>query len=129
MGARWRCPRIVAAPRRRSCGSAVRIGRKADPRAAAGRAPGDRLARHQEVEAMERQAVFQDVQQRIAELFRSSPAADLERNVKAMLAQSFQRMDLVTREEFEVQLETVARLRARVEALEARLADAAPPKD
>ena len=71
---------------------------------------------------MENQAFFQDVQQRIAELFRSSPAADLERNVKAMLAQSFQRMDLVTREEFEVQIETVARLRQRVEALEARAA-------
>jgi BMFP domain-containing protein YqiC len=31
-------------------------------------------------------------------------------------------MDLVTREEFEVQLETITRLRRRVEALEARLA-------
>lgn len=71
---------------------------------------------------MENQAFLQDVQQRIAELFRSSPAADLERNVKAMLAQTFQRMDLVTREEFEIQLETVARLRQRVEALEARIA-------
>jgi hypothetical protein len=73
---------------------------------------------------MENQAFLQDVQQRIAELFRSSPAADLERNVKAMLAQTFQRMDLVTREEFEIQLETVARLRQRVEALEARIAAA-----
>ena len=72
---------------------------------------------------MEQQAFLQDVQQRIAELFRSSPAADLERNVKTMLAQTFSRMDLVTREEFEVQLEAVARLRARVEALEARLAE------
>lgn len=71
---------------------------------------------------MENQAFLQDLQQRIAELFRSSPAADLERNVKAMLAQTFQRMDLVTREEFEIQLETVARLRQRVEALEARVA-------
>ncbi|HMS78038.1 MAG TPA: accessory factor UbiK family protein [Burkholderiaceae bacterium] len=74
---------------------------------------------------MERQAFLQDVQQRLAELIRSSPAADLERNMKAMLAQTFQRMELVTREEFEVQLETVARLRQRVEALEARLAEKA----
>ena len=72
---------------------------------------------------MERQAFLQDVQQRIAELVRSSPAADLERNVKAMLAQTFQRMELVTREEFEVQLETIARLRQRVEALEAQLSN------
>ena len=46
--------------------------------------------------ATERQAFLQDVQQRIAELIRSSPAADLERNLKAMLAQTFQRMELVT---------------------------------
>ena len=78
---------------------------------------------------MERQAFLQDVQQRIAELFRSSPAGDLERNVKAMLAQTFQRMDLVTREEFEVQLETVERLRRRVQALEARLAETADRTD
>lgn len=75
---------------------------------------------------MDQQAFLQDVQRRLAELFRSSPAADLERNVKAMLAQSFQRMDLVTRDEFEIQAEFLARLRQRVEALEARLAEQAP---
>jgi BMFP domain-containing protein YqiC len=72
---------------------------------------------------MDRQTLLQDAQQRLAELFRSSPAADLERNVKAMLAQSFQRMDLVTREEFDIQVEIVAGLRQRIEALEARLAE------
>lgn len=71
---------------------------------------------------MKNPAFLQDVQQRIAELLRSSPAADLERNLKAILAQTFQRMDLVTRDEFEIQLETVARLRQRVEALEAQAA-------
>lgn len=76
---------------------------------------------------MDRQPLFQDVQQRIAELFRSSPAADLERNVKAMLAQTFDRLELVTREEFDVQLETIERLRRRVETLEARLADKTQP--
>lgn len=74
---------------------------------------------------MEKQALLQDVQQRLAELLRSSPAADLERNVKALMAQTFQRMDLVTREEFDIQLEVVQRLRQRVEALEARLAEQA----
>ncbi|MFZ4759186.1 MAG: accessory factor UbiK family protein [Burkholderiaceae bacterium] len=78
--------------------------------------------------ATDRQAFLQDVQQRIAELVRSSPAADLERNLKAMLAQTFQRMELVTREEFEIQLETVERLRARVDALEARLTEAPPAR-
>lgn len=75
---------------------------------------------------MERQALLQDFQQRVAELFRSSPAADLERNVKAVLAQAFQRMDLVTREEFDIQVELVDRLRQRVDVLEARLAETEP---
>jgi len=77
---------------------------------------------------MDQQAFLQDMQRRLAELFRSSPAADLERNVKAMLAQSFQRMDLVTRDEFDIQAELVARLRQRVEALEARLAEQTTPQ-
>jgi BMFP domain-containing protein YqiC len=72
---------------------------------------------------MDRQTILQDVQQRLAELFRSSPAADLERNVKAFMGQTFQRMDLVTREEFDIQVELVERMRRRVEALEARLAE------
>lgn len=70
---------------------------------------------------MEKQPFLQDFQQRIAELVRSSPAADLERNLKAMMAQTFQRLELVTREEFDIQVEMVERLRARIEALEKRL--------
>jgi BMFP domain-containing protein YqiC len=72
---------------------------------------------------MDRQSIFQDVQNRIAELIRSSPAADVERNVKAMLSQTFQRMDLVTREEFDTQVDLTVRLRQRIEALEAQIAD------
>jgi len=72
---------------------------------------------------MDRQSIFQDVQNRITELIRSSPAADVERNVKAMLSQTFQRMDLVTREEFDTQVDLTVRLRQRIEALEAQIAD------
>jgi len=72
---------------------------------------------------MDRLSILQDVQQRLAELFRSSPAADLERNVKALMGQTFQRLDLVTREEFDIQVELVDRLRRRVQALEARLSE------
>lgn len=71
---------------------------------------------------MDRPSILQDVQQRMTELLRASPAADIERNLKALMAQTFQRMDLVTREEFDIQVEMVARLRQRIEALEARLA-------
>ena len=74
---------------------------------------------------MDRPSLLQDVQQRMTELLRASPAADIERNLKAMMAQTFQRMDLVTREEFDIQVDMVARLRQRIEALEARLAESA----
>lgn len=69
----------------------------------------------------ERQSVLNELQARLSELFRASPAADLERNLKALVLQAFQRMDLVTREEFEIQRELLAQLRTRVDELERRL--------
>jgi ubiquinone biosynthesis accessory factor UbiK len=63
-----------------------------------------------------------DLQGRISQLLRTGPAADLERNVRAALAQGFQKMDLVTREEFEVQRELLQNAQERLRALEARVA-------
>ncbi len=70
---------------------------------------------------MDRQNFIQDFQQKLTELFRASPAADLERNLKALMGQTFSRLDLVTREEFDVQVELLRALRQRVQALEDRL--------
>jgi BMFP domain-containing protein YqiC len=67
---------------------------------------------------MDRQAFFDDLQNRVLGLLRSGPAADLERNLKALLAQAFQRLELVTREEFELQRELLARTREKLDALE-----------
>lgn len=47
--------------------------------------------------------------------------ADIERNLKAGLAGTFQRMELVTREEYEVQAALLARSREKIDALEARV--------
>ena len=58
----------------------------------------------------------------MSELLRASTAADLERNLKALFAQTFQKLDLVTREEFEVERLRLERLRERLEALEQTLA-------
>ncbi len=69
---------------------------------------------------------LEDFQQRMAELLRGSPAADLERNLKALGAQFFDRLDLVTRDEFEAQLAIVEKLRRRIEALEQARANDAP---
>lgn len=68
-------------------------------------------------------SLLADLQARMAELLRNSPAADIERNMKALLAQAFQRADLVTREEFDAQLERLTRLQQRVEQLERLLAE------
>lgn len=47
---------------------------------------------------------------------------DLARNLAALLAAAFERLDLVTREEFDVQRKVLARTRERLESLEAELA-------
>ncbi len=47
---------------------------------------------------------------------------EMEKNFRAVLQGFFSRMDLVTREEFEVQTEVLARTRAMVEELEKQVA-------
>lgn len=46
---------------------------------------------------------------------------DLENNVRAVLQNAFQKLDLVTREEFDVQSELLARSREKLEVLEQRI--------
>ena len=52
-----------------------------------------------------------------------SMGAELESNFRAILRASLAKLDLVTRDEFEVQEAVLARTRERLEALEARLKD------
>ena len=55
---------------------------------------------------------------------------DLEHNFKSLLQTGLAKMDLVTREEFDVQVAVLARTREKLEALEARLAELQePPPD
>lgn len=46
---------------------------------------------------------------------------DLEKNFKIILQQSFNKMNLVTREEFDVQVKVLERTRVKLEALEQKL--------
>jgi BMFP domain-containing protein YqiC len=66
---------------------------------------------------------FKEIDQRMREILARSPAADLEKNLRALIASTFSRLDLVTREEFDVQREVLARTRAKLEELEAKLAE------
>lgn len=60
---------------------------------------------------------------RFSEMLAHSPAKDFEKNAKAVFAGVFSRLDLVTREEFEVQREVLTRTRERLAQLEARVAE------
>lgn len=70
---------------------------------------------------MNRMPWMEDFQKNLADLIAKSPAADVERNVRAMMSQAFTKMDLVTREEFDVQADLLARTRARVDQLAAQV--------
>ena len=66
---------------------------------------------------------FNDLQGKINQAIESSPAKDIERNVKAMMTQGFSKLDLVTREEFDIQAQVLAKTRAKLDALELRVAE------
>jgi BMFP domain-containing protein YqiC len=72
---------------------------------------------------MDMNTFFNDLQGKINQAIESSPAKDIEKNVKAMMTQGFSKLDLVTREEFDIQNQVLAKTRARLEALEQRLAE------
>jgi ubiquinone biosynthesis accessory factor UbiK len=67
--------------------------------------------------------LFEDIDRRMRDVLARSPAADLEKNLRALLQSAFSRLDLVTREEFDVQREVLARTRAKLAELEAKLAE------
>jgi BMFP domain-containing protein YqiC len=49
--------------------------------------------------------------------------ADVEKNVRAAMSATFAKLDLVTREEFDVQTQVLHRTREKLEALEQRVAE------
>jgi BMFP domain-containing protein YqiC len=67
--------------------------------------------------------LFDDLGNRIEEALRNSPAQDIGRNVRALLASWFDRMDLVLREDFEVQKKLLELAQARLAELERRVAE------
>nr|WP_315468765.1 accessory factor UbiK family protein [uncultured Undibacterium sp.] len=71
---------------------------------------------------MEPNQFFNDMQAKVQQVLENSPAKDIEKNVKAMMSQGFAKLDLVTREEFDIQAQVLAKTRSKLEALEARIA-------
>ena len=67
--------------------------------------------------------LFEDFRKRIDEALRNSPAQDIEKNLRALLGAWFERMDLVLREDFEVQKKLLERAQAKLAELERRIAE------
>ncbi len=64
-----------------------------------------------------------DLSVRFDEALRGSPAQDIEKNLKALLAAWFDRLDLVLREDFDVQKKLLERAQAKLAELEARIGE------
>lgn len=67
--------------------------------------------------------ILEEFRRRLTEAVRSAPAQDLEKNLHALLGAFFERFDLASREELEVQKTLIERAQAKLAALEARVAE------
>ena len=72
---------------------------------------------------MPKQNILNEMGDKLKEVLAQSPAADIEKNLRAMLQSAFARLDLVTREEFDVQQEVLLRSREKLSGLETRVAE------
>jgi BMFP domain-containing protein YqiC len=70
-----------------------------------------------------REKLLTELSARLAALASENPARDLEKNFRGVLSAAFARMDLVTREEYDVQVQVLARAREKLAELERRLAE------
>lgn len=66
--------------------------------------------------------LIDEIGDRISKVLAASPASDVEKNVRALLSAFFERFDLVTRDDFEVQKRVLERAQAQIAELETRLA-------
>lgn len=67
--------------------------------------------------------VLEDLSRKIRELAASSPAADAEKNLRALLQGAFTRLELVNREEFDIQADLLQRTKEKLAQLENRLGE------
>jgi BMFP domain-containing protein YqiC len=67
--------------------------------------------------------ILNDIDRRMRDVFAQSPAADLEKNVRALISSFLARLDLVTREEFDIQRQVLLRTREKLAQLEAHVAE------
>lgn len=64
---------------------------------------------------------LEDIGNKMNALLANSPAKDFEKNAKALVSGFLAKLDLVTREEFDIQSQVLARTREKLKELEARV--------
>lgn len=67
--------------------------------------------------------LLDEISARMRGVIAQSPIEDLEKNLRALLSATFAKLDLVTREEFDVQREVLLRAREKIAQLESRVAE------
>ena len=65
---------------------------------------------------------LEELSAKLGAIIAASPVADIEKNARALLSTFFTKLDLVSREEFDIQSQVLQRTREKLEALEARVA-------
>ncbi len=67
--------------------------------------------------------VINDLSNKIKEIIKSSPLSDVENNINALIRGAFTKMELISREEFDVQAEVLRNAREQLIKLEVKLAE------
>ncbi len=66
--------------------------------------------------------MFEEISTRLGAIVAASPVADIEKNARALLTGFFEKLDLVSREEFDIQSQVLRRTREKLKVLEERVA-------
>ncbi len=64
-----------------------------------------------------------DLSNKIRELVKNSPLDDMDKNIHALIQGAFTKLELISREEFDVQAEVLRNTRDKLASLEAKLAE------
>ena len=64
---------------------------------------------------------IQEISDKISKIIEDSPISDIEENINALLQSTFTKLDLISREEFDVQTQVLKRTRLKLEDLEKKI--------
>lgn len=65
--------------------------------------------------------IFNEINEQVSNLLEASPLKDFEKNIKQIILAVFKKLDLVTRDEFEIQQKVLQQLRLKLEEIEKKI--------